>query len=55
MKRIKKNIALHRGQKNSLKNSYEKLVQINLHRDGKNLDLFIQKKDRSITKVEVNI
>jgi len=38
--------------RNKFANSFEYLVQMNLNRDGKTLDLFLQRPNKSITKVE---
>ena len=44
---------MHKAYKNSLSNALEYLVQMNIGKDGKTLDLFVQKAGNGITKVEV--
>lgn len=43
---------IRRYKVNSLRNSFDYLVQLNVHRDGRNLDLYIQKPSNQITKIE---
>jgi len=42
----------YRANMNKAKNALDYLVQINIHKDGKNVDLFLQKPCKPITKVE---
>lgn len=46
-------IGLGRHRVNAARNNLDYLVQMNIHRDGRTLDLFIQRANNQVSKIEV--